>query len=102
STRRPPDTTIEIAIRMISPRTSSAFIFASLLASPAIRAADASPRGGIDASPSLEIPTTASAQLGPDGFLSRWLVLEPIPGDGRVTDSAVQAAAKKEYFPGQC
>jgi hypothetical protein len=28
-------------------------------------------------------------------------LLEPIPGDGRVTDSAIEAAARKEYFPGQ-
>ena len=87
---------------MISLRTLSILTFASLLGFVfAARAADAPQRGGIDASPSLKTPTTASAQLGPDGFLSRWLVLEPIPGDGRVIDSAVQAAAKKEYFPDQ-
>src|SRR6266567_4033920 len=87
---------------MISLRTLSAFTTAALLGSAfAARAAEAPQRGGIDASPSLKTPTTATAKLGPDGFLSRWLVLEPIPGDGRVTDSAVQAAAKKEYFPDQ-
>lgn len=64
-------------------------------------AADLSERGGVDASPSLKTATSASAKVGPEGFLSRWLILEPIPGDGRVTDSAVQAAAKKEYFPDQ-
>jgi hypothetical protein len=87
---------------MISLRAFCAFIFVALIGFGSVaRAADASQRGGIDASPSLKTPTTASAQLGPDGFLSRWLVLEPIPGDGRVTDSAVQAAAKKEYFADQ-
>lgn len=59
------------------------------------------PPPGIDASPSLKIAKTPTAKLNADGFLSRWLVLEPIPGDGRVTDSAVRAAAAKEYFPGQ-
>jgi hypothetical protein len=87
---------------MISLHRISAFTFAALVAfSQAMQAAVAPPRGGIDASPSLKTPATASAPLGPDGFLSRWLVLEPIPGDGRVTDSAVQAAAKAEYFPDQ-
>ena len=35
------------------------------------------------------------------GFLQRWLVLEPIRVAGQLTDSAVQAAVKKEYFPNQ-
>ena len=36
----------------------------------------------------------------PDGFIRRWLLLEPIPANG-LTDSVVQAAVKKEYFPNQ-
>lgn len=87
---------------MISHRTILCLTFTALVGfAPAAWAADASPRGGLDASPSLKTPTAASAKLGPKGFLSRWLLLEPIPGDGRVIDSAVQAAAKKEYFPDQ-
>lgn len=35
-----------------------------------------------------------------DGFLQRWLLLEPIESN-ELTDSAVQAAVKKEYFPDQ-
>jgi cephalosporin-C deacetylase len=35
-----------------------------------------------------------------DGFIQRWLLLEPIEANG-LTDSAVQAIVKKEYFPGQ-
>jgi len=51
-------------------------------------------------------PTTltppASPENGPDsdGFIQRWLVLEPIESNG-LTDSAVQAAVKKEYFANQ-
>ena len=56
---------------------------------------------GLDASPSLKIASRGTAPLGAQGFLSRWLVLEPIPGDGRVTDSAIRAAAAKDYFPDQ-
>jgi len=66
-----------------------------------VRATEISQRGGIDASPSLTTPSSDAAKLGRDGFLSRWLVLEPLPGDGRVTESAIRAAAKKEYFPDQ-
>ena len=35
-----------------------------------------------------------------DGFIPRWLLLEPIGANG-LTDSAVQGAVKKEYFPNQ-
>lgn len=35
-----------------------------------------------------------------DGFVQRWLLLEPIAANG-LTDSAVQAIVKKEYFPNQ-
>src|SRR5436190_12885312 len=36
-----------------------------------------------------------------DGFLQRWLILEPIQVAGQLTDSAVQAVVKTEYFPNQ-
>jgi len=44
----------------------------------------------------------ASPEKVPDaaGFIQRWLLLEPIESNG-LTDSAVQAAVKKEYFPNQ-
>jgi hypothetical protein len=43
-----------------------------------------------------------AGQRAPDaqGFIPRWLILEPIPANG-LADSAVQAAVKKEYFPNQ-
>ena len=44
----------------------------------------------------------ASPNKLPDanGFIQRWLLLEPIAANG-LTDSAVQAAVKKEYFANQ-
>ncbi len=44
-----------------------------------------------------------SAEKAPiaNGFLPRWLILEPIRVSGQLTDSAVQATVKKEYFPNQ-
>jgi hypothetical protein len=49
----------------------------------------------------LTRPDTAEKPPNADGFLQRWLLLEPIRVDGQLTDSAVQADVKKEYFPDQ-
>ena len=52
--------------------------------------------------PASTLTTVASPERAPnvDGFIQRWLLLEPIGANG-LTDSAVQAAVKKEYFPDQ-
>ena len=49
----------------------------------------------------LTRPDSAEKAPPADGFLQRWLILEPIRVPGQLTDSAVQAAVKKEYFPNQ-
>lgn len=49
---------------------------------------------------SLTPAVTAEKAPSPDGFLQRWLVLEPIRANG-LTDNAVQASVKAEYFPNQ-
>lgn len=36
-----------------------------------------------------------------DGFLARWIILEPIRANNSLTDGAVKEAVKKEYFPNQ-
>ena len=50
--------------------------------------------------PTLTKPATPEKAPDGDGFLQRWFLLEPIPTNG-LTDSAVQTAVKKEYFPNQ-
>ena len=50
--------------------------------------------------PTLTKPATPEKAPEADGFIRRWLLLEPIPSNG-LTDSAVQAAVKKEYFADQ-
>jgi hypothetical protein len=47
-------------------------------------------------------PRTAYNEKNPnaDGFIQHWLILEPIRANG-LTDSAVQRAVKREYFPDQ-
>ncbi len=49
---------------------------------------------------SLTHPTSPERSPDPKGFIQRWLILEPIPAGG-LTDSAVQAAVKIEYFHDQ-
>lgn len=48
----------------------------------------------------LSPPRTLELKPHSDGFLRRWLVLEPIASNG-LTDSVVQAAVKKEPFLSQ-
>jgi len=51
--------------------------------------------------PSLTRPASAEKSPDADGFLQRWLILEPIGTNTPLTDNAVQAVVKTEYFPGQ-
>jgi hypothetical protein len=55
--------------------------------------------GGAAAVPAstLSPPKAADLKPGPDGFIRRWLVLEPIAATG-LTDSVVQAAVRKGPF----
>jgi len=52
--------------------------------------------------PASTLTNPASPRKAPaaDGFIQRWLLLEPIGANG-LTDGAVQATVKKEYFPDQ-
>ncbi len=49
----------------------------------------------------LARPASASKMPNAEGFIQRWLLLEPIKTNGQLTDSAVQAAVKTDYFPNQ-
>ena len=51
-------------------------------------------------SSTLSTPATRDAAPNADGFIPRWLLLEPIPANG-LTDNQVQAIVRKEYFPDQ-
>jgi hypothetical protein len=51
--------------------------------------------------PSLTRPVSPAKVPGADGFLQRWLILEPIATNGQLTDSAVQAAVKTLAVPTQ-
>ena len=51
--------------------------------------------------PTLTTPKSPTRATDADGFIQRWLVLEPIPTKGQLTDSVVQAAVKTDFFPNQ-
>jgi hypothetical protein len=51
--------------------------------------------------PTLTRPATPTKAPDTDGFLRRWLLLEPIGVPGQLTDSAVRALVTTEYFRGQ-
>ncbi len=53
-----------------------------------------------DLGPTLTSPALAEKAPGTDGFIQRWVLLEPIAANG-LTDTAVQAAVKQEYFANQ-
>lgn len=58
--------------------------------------------GSVARSPAPTLIRPASAEIAPgaDGFIQRWLILEPIAANG-LTDKAAQSLVKAEYFPNQ-
>jgi len=74
---------------MVKRRTTILGLLSASIAAMTINA-------GVTAS-TLSPPATAEATPDIDGFIHRWLVLEPIPANG-LTNSAVQALVKKESF----
>ena len=73
---------------------SLALLNSVLIASPAEDTKPAAPS-------SLTRPVSAESYPDADGFIRRWLILEPIRANTSLTDNAVQEAIKKEYFPNQ-
>jgi hypothetical protein len=51
--------------------------------------------------PSLSRPASPTKATDADGFLRRWLVLEPLKVPGQLTEAAVQATVKKESLSAQ-
>jgi|SRR5579863_9409894 len=61
-------------------------------------------QGGPPAQPApvtLKAVTTAEAVPDAEGFIPRWLLLDPIPSNGQVGRNASRAAIMTEYFPNQ-
>jgi len=51
--------------------------------------------------PSLAPVSSAESAPDADGFIQRWLILEPIRANTPLTDNAITEAIRKEYFPNQ-
>jgi len=47
----------------------------------------------------LSKPRTPVMKTASDGFIKRWLLLEPIDDASGLTDNAVKASVHKDYFP---
>lgn len=67
------------------------------LASHVVPAAETASR---PAAATLTAPKGATQPVDARGFIHRWLVLEPSPVPGRLTESAVQEAVKAAALPG--
>jgi len=52
------------------------------------------------AATSLTTPKSATQRVDARGFIHRWLVLEPVPVPGRLTQSAVEEALQSAPIPG--
>jgi hypothetical protein len=69
----------------------------SAACSTSSHAEDAAPR---PAATSLTQPRSATQPVDARGFIHRWLVLEPVPVTGRLTQPAVEEALKSASLPG--
>jgi hypothetical protein len=72
----------------------------AVLAGSAPFATAAAP-GDPDRGPAPSLARPASAEKAPDadGFMPRWLILEPIPVSGRLTDPPFRRPSKKSTSP---
>ena len=77
-------------------------IVLSVLGSAALFSSAGAQTGtGRGPAPTLAAPKSPAKAPGVEGFIQRWLILEPIPMRGQLTDTAVQTAVKTDYFPNQ-
>lgn len=77
-----------------------------LVAAALASAAESVPVAAQSAAPrppaaTLRQPTTPSKPVSAQGFIQRWLLLEPIRVSGQLTESAVRTAVKTEHFADQ-
>jgi hypothetical protein len=86
---------------MVALRNLLVSVLAGFAAAAPVMTAAAPAQAARGPAPTLTPP--ASAEKAPDanGFMQRWLILEPIRVSGRLTDSAVQATVKGQYFTNQ-
>jgi hypothetical protein len=89
-----PERSIPRCVRR-SVATALAFLTATVLTATAAESAVRPPAA------SLERPASAERAPTADGFIPRWLILEPIRSNTALTDNDVKETVRKEYFPNQ-
>jgi hypothetical protein len=89
---------MKISIRRKARRRNLVTSFVIISSALIALAADDSAR---PPAPSLTRPASAERTPDADGFIQRWLILEPIRSNTALTDNAIKEALKKEYFPNQ-
>jgi len=77
------------------------FLAAAVLLALPIQAVRAQEVFGRGPAPSLARAAAGASTPDSDGFIRRWLVLEPIAVNGQLGDAAVRTSVGTEYFPGQ-
>ncbi len=73
-------------------------LFAVMVAAASVAIAADAPR---PPAPSLTRPDSPAKRPDGDGFLQRWLILDPIRTTAALTDNAVKEAVRRDYFPEQ-
>lgn len=75
----------------------------ALLAGSLLVQQAAAQRGAPSGPPPITLLPVTTAEKAPDadGFLQRWLILDPIDIGNQQAEGASKAAVKKEYFPNQ-
>ena len=81
------------AFRFSSPALAVAAALAAALAVSAVHAQTTAPR---QPAPSLARPTSPAKAPDADGFLLRWLILEPLPISGQLTENAVRTTIGRD------
>jgi hypothetical protein len=74
-------------------------VIAGACAAQSASPASSAPESPRPPAPTLSTPRGATLRVDARGFIHRWLVLEPVPIPGRLTDSAVADALRESALP---
>ncbi len=81
-------------------RVWSAMFFAFLLLGAGVPK-NLTAQDAVSRAPQTLVDPATRAVPDEEGFLKRWLILEPIKVSGRLGDEAVRASVYSDYFPNQ-
>jgi hypothetical protein len=79
-------------------RIPASIVFSAVISCGMLAGAEAQTAAQRGRAPTLVSPKLSATAPTHDGFIQRWLVLEPVRTKGQLTESAVQAAVKTDIF----